>query len=277
MSKSLEMLSKQAKGALARGQYQDALKIYERALVFRADDPEIHYSIATIYFLVDDLEHAKAHFKVVTDRDPRRANAHINLGAVYHRLGQFEESKESLQRGLQLDPTRAEGYYNLAVVYKQLGHLDKAIEAYRAAVRLNPRMYEAFYNMGNIFLDQKQFSQAANQYRLALEIRPNCAKAKFALETAQVESLATTDKNPPLVEVQTPAGEAAEWDDIPSSGEAAFQMEEIPSSGTKTLQMAENPAESMPGAEPPPPNPARLIDPARVGENCAISIILLSK
>jgi Tfp pilus assembly protein PilF len=269
MSKHLDVLSKQAKGALARGQYQDALKIYQRALQIREDDPEIHYSIATIYFLVDDLQHAMEHFKSVTERDPRRANAHINLGAVYHRLGQFEESVESLQRGLQLDPNRAEGYYNLAVVYKQLGHVDKAMETYRAAVRLNPRMYEAFYNMGNILLDQKQFAQAANQYRLALEILPNCAKAKFALETAQLEALATPGEETQGEEIPAPGEETLKWEEIPDE-ETQLPAKEIPiaTKGIPTPDEAP-PRDASPAAAVVPaipPDPDRLLDPTRIGE-----------
>jgi tetratricopeptide (TPR) repeat protein len=221
MAISLEMLRKQAKEALARGQYQDALKLYERALLFRDDNPDIHYGIATIYFLMDDLEHAMEHFKSVINLDARRANAYINLGAVFHRMGQFDESVRSLKRGLQLDPNRAEGHYNLALVYKQLGEQDKAIESYCEAVRVNPRMYEALYNMGNIFLDKKEFNQAAELYRLALEIRPNCEKAKLALEAAQMEALP------------------------------------VP---------AEETSQGAPAVPLPPPDPDRLLDPARSGE-----------
>jgi tetratricopeptide (TPR) repeat protein len=181
----LENLRKQAQEAISKGQYQEARQIYQQALGYRSDSPEIHYGIATVCFLLGDSHSAVYHFKEVIRIDPLRAGAYINLGAVYNRLGQYEESLAILRRGIQLDTNRAEGYYNLALVYKQLGQLDMGINAYREAVRLNPRMYDAHYNLGNIFFEKGQLALAIAHYKQALEIRPNWEKGKKALETAQ--------------------------------------------------------------------------------------------
>jgi tetratricopeptide (TPR) repeat protein len=181
---TLELLRQQAHEALSRGQYQEARQIYQQALGYRTDSPEIHYGIATVCFLLGDLHSAVYHFKEVIRLDPLRAGAYINLGAVYNRLGQFEDSLATLRRGIQLDANRAEGYYNLGLVYRQLGQLEMAINAYREAVRLNPRMYDAHYNLGNIFFEKGQFGLAIAHYRSALDIRPSWEKGKNALESA---------------------------------------------------------------------------------------------
>jgi len=180
----LETLRKQAQEAIAKGQYQEARQIYQQALGYRSDSPEIHYGIATVCFLLGDAHSAVYHFKEVIRIDPLRAGAYINLGAVYNRLGQYEESLAILRRGIQLDTNRAEGYYNLALVYKQLGQTEMAINAYREAVRLNPRMYDAHYNLGNIFFEKGQLALAIAHYKQALEIRPNWEKGKNALEAS---------------------------------------------------------------------------------------------
>lgn len=189
-SDSLETLRQQAQEALARGQYQEARQIYQQALGYQSDSPDIHYGIATVCFLLGDLHSSVYHFKEVVRLDPLRAGAHINLGAVYNRLELFEEALATLQRGIKLDTNRAEGYYNLALVYKQLGQLDMAVNAYREAIRLNPRMYDAHYNLGNIFREKAQHSLAVAHYRHALEIRPKWEKGRLALEAAQAEQSA---------------------------------------------------------------------------------------
>src|SRR5262245_57609590 len=117
----LELLCKKAQEALAKGQYQEARQIYQQALGYRSDSPEIHYGIATACFMAGDLHSAVYHFKEVVRIDATRTGAYINLGAAYHRLGQLDEALATLRRGVQLDPTRGEGYYNLGLVYKQLG------------------------------------------------------------------------------------------------------------------------------------------------------------
>jgi Tfp pilus assembly protein PilF len=186
----LELLRQKAHEALSRGQHQEARQIYEQALGYNSESPDIHYGIATVCFLLSDLNSAVYHFKEVIGLDPLRAGAYINLGAVYNRLGQYEVSLTTLRRGIQLDSNRAEGYYNLALVHKQLGQLDMAINAYREAIRLNARMYDAHYNLGNIFLEKGQYALAIAHYRHALELRPDWEKGRVALEAVLAEQAA---------------------------------------------------------------------------------------
>ena len=186
----LDSLRKQAQEAVSKGQYQEARQIYQQALGYRSDSPEVHYGIATACFLLGDTHSAVYHFKEVIRIDPLRAGAYINLGAVYNRLGQYDESLAILRRGIQLDTNRAEGYYNLALVYKQLGQTDMAINAYREAVRLNPKMYDAHYNLGNIFFEKGQLALAIAHYKQAMEIRPNWEKGKTALDAAMAAQAA---------------------------------------------------------------------------------------
>lgn len=207
---SLELLRQQAQEALTRGQYQEARQIYQQALGYRSDSPEIHYGIATACFLLGDTHSSVYHFKEVIRLDPLRAGAYINLGAVYNRLGQLEEAMTTLRRGIQLDANRAEGYYNLALVYRQLGQVDMAVNAYREAVRLNSRMYDAHYNLGNIFLEKEQHALAIAHYKQALEIRPNWEKGRNALEAAQTAKAAHDSANAPAAAAPVEAAKPAE-------------------------------------------------------------------
>jgi Tfp pilus assembly protein PilF/exonuclease VII small subunit len=190
---SIESLCQKAQQALARGQYDEARQTYLQALGLKSDSPDVHYGLATVCFLLNDLTAAVHHFQEVTRLDPLRAGAFINLGAVYNRLDRLDEAIPVLRRGIQIDHNRAEGYYNLGVVYRRKGQPDLAIQAYREATRVNPRMADAYYNLGNLFLQQEQFSLAVNHYRHALELRPNWEKAERGLEQAEA-AMRTADK-----------------------------------------------------------------------------------
>ena len=145
----------------------------------------MHYGLATVCFLLNDLPSAAYHFKEVTRLDPLRAGAFINLGAVYNRLDLLEDAIPALRRGIQLDTSRAEGYYNLGLVYRRKGQLDQAIQAYREATRVNPRMNDAHYNLGNLYLEKGQQVLAIAHYKEALELRPNWEKALRGLDQAE--------------------------------------------------------------------------------------------
>lgn len=231
---SLESLCQKAQAALAQGQAQEALEHYQKALTLRADHPEAHYGLATVYFLLGDLAASVDHFREVTKLDPTKAGAFINLGAVYNRLERYEEAIAALRRGISLDHNRAEGYYNLGLVYRKLGQLDMAIQAYREATRVNPRMGDAHYNIANIYLERGQFKQAVTHYKQALEVRPNWEKAMRGLEHVQ-QILAEQEAGPGGGKPQKLAG-----------SDAGTQM-----GGSGTITLA---------------NPERLVDPQQHGE-----------
>lgn len=182
---NLESLCTKAQNALAQGNTDEALAFYQKALALRSDHPDAHYGLATVHFLLGDLNTSAHHFKEVTRLDPTKAGAYINLGAVYNRLERYDDAINVLRRGISLDHNRAEGYYNLGLVYRKLGQPDMAIQAYREATRVNPRMGDAHYNLANLFLERGQLPQAISHYKLALETRPNWEKALRGLEHAE--------------------------------------------------------------------------------------------
>jgi tetratricopeptide (TPR) repeat protein len=182
---SVDSLCHRAQQAVAKGENDAARKFYLQALGLKSDAPDVHYGLATVCFLLNDLASAAYHFKEVTRLDPLRAGAHINLGAVYNRMDLLDEAIPVLRRGIQLDHGRAEGFYNLGVVYRRKGQLDLAIQSYREAVRINPRMSDAYYNIGNIYLEKEQHGLALAHYKQALEVRPNWERARQGVEQCE--------------------------------------------------------------------------------------------
>ena len=182
---TIDSLRQDAQKALSQGNAPLARQRYQQAIAFDPDSPDLHYGLATAFFLLNDYSNALHHFKEVVRFDPARSGAYINMGAVYNRLEQYDDAVASLRKGIQLNPNRGEGYYNLGLVYRQLGQLDMAIQAYREATRVNPRMADAHYNIGNIYLEKGQHGMALAHYRQALDLRPNWEKAQRALEHVQ--------------------------------------------------------------------------------------------
>jgi Tfp pilus assembly protein PilF len=197
---SVESLCTKARQAVAQGNHDRARQLYLQALGLRADSPDVHYGLATVCFLLNDLPSAAHHFKEVTRLDPLRAGAFINLGAVYNRLDQLDEAIQALRRGIQLDTHRAEGFYNLGLAYRRKSQPDLAIQAYREAVRLNPRMADAHLNLANLYLEKEQYGLAMAHYKSALDVRPHWDKAENGLAQAEAGMAALEQaKAPPTV------------------------------------------------------------------------------
>jgi tetratricopeptide (TPR) repeat protein len=184
-AESVDTLCQRARHAIAQGKIEQARQVYLQALGLRSDAPDVHYGLATVCFLLNDLESAAYHFKEVTRLDPLRPGAHINLGAVYNRLEDYEQAIPALRRGIQLDPHRAEGYYNLGLVYRNTAQSHLAVQAYIEATRINPRMVDAHYNLANLYLEMSRYNLACNHYKKVLELRPKWDKALEGLAQAE--------------------------------------------------------------------------------------------
>src|SRR6266568_4373114 len=128
---TVESLCQQAQHAITVGDHEMARSCYQQAIGLRSDNPDAHYGMATVCFLLNELPNSAYHFKEVTRLDPLRAGAYINLGAVYNRLDQVDEAIQVLRRGIQLDTHRAEGYYNLGLAYRRKKQIELAIQAYQ--------------------------------------------------------------------------------------------------------------------------------------------------
>jgi len=190
---SIESLCQRARQAIAQGKIEQARQLYLQALGLKSDAPDVHYGLATVCFLLNDLDSAAYHFKEVTRLDPLRPGAHINLGAVYNRLEEYDEAVKALRRGIQIDPQRAEGYYNLGLVYRNKGEPNLAIQAYIEATRINARMVDAHYNLANLYLERERYNLALARYKQVLQLRPNWDKALHGLAQAEAALAAGDD------------------------------------------------------------------------------------
>jgi tetratricopeptide (TPR) repeat protein len=195
---NVEALCQEARQAIAQGKIEQAHDLYLQALDQNAELPDIHYGVATVCFMMNDLESAAYHFKEVIRLDPTRAGAFVNLGAVYNRMEQFDDAIQILRRSIQVDPKRAEGYYNLGLVYKKMGQGNLALQSYLEATRINPRMVDAQYNLANLYVELGRYNLAIVHYKQVLQLRPNWDKALAGLAQAEEAQNAQRQTDTPV-------------------------------------------------------------------------------
>ena len=71
-----EALCQRRRQSIAQGNIEEAREIYQQALAVKADAPDAHYGLATVCFLLNDLDSAAYHFKEVTRLDPLGRHPH---------------------------------------------------------------------------------------------------------------------------------------------------------------------------------------------------------
>ena len=126
-----------------RGQWQDALALFQEALII----------------------------------DDEFAEAYNNRGAVLLQRQGFGDAADDFRAALAIDPGFVNARYNLALTQLQLGDLDDAEFELRKLVAVNPSLAIARAELGCLLVHQGRRAAAHAQLRRAIELQSDLASA----------------------------------------------------------------------------------------------------
>jgi tetratricopeptide (TPR) repeat protein len=171
--------------ALARrGQIDDAIAHYKKALEIKPYYAEAHINLGNVLYARGQIDDAIAHYEKALEIKPYYAEAHINLGAAFAGRGQIDEAIAHYEKTLQINPDFAEVHINLGAAFAGRGQIDDAIAHYEKALEIKPYYAEAHNNLGVAFAGRGQIDDAIAHYEKALEIEPDNADAHYNLGVA---------------------------------------------------------------------------------------------
>jgi tetratricopeptide (TPR) repeat protein len=76
-----------------KGSYEEALRFIQRAAKLRADDPDVKYSLGTVYVSLGRMEDARPLLEAVVAAFPDHIQSHTQLAILFARLGLVAESQ----------------------------------------------------------------------------------------------------------------------------------------------------------------------------------------
>jgi tetratricopeptide (TPR) repeat protein len=130
---------------LKRGQVDDAISHYEKALNIRADNRETHYhlSVALLHASLGNalvqkgrLDEAQVQYRKAVELRDDFADAHSNLASLLARKGETAEAIAHYEKALALPPEDALSHIGLAKLLFDLGRRNEAVAHYRRALEL---------------------------------------------------------------------------------------------------------------------------------------------
>ena len=130
---------------LRRGQVDDAISHYEKALNIRPDERETHYhlsrallhaSLANALMKKGRLDEALDHYRKAVELRDDFADAHSNLASLLAKKGQTAEAIAHYEKAVALPPEDAFSHIGLARLLVQLGRKGEAMVHYDRALEL---------------------------------------------------------------------------------------------------------------------------------------------
>lgn len=154
------------------GNYDAAIRAYERALQLQPDFPEAHNRLGRILMQKGQFARAADEFReAIKQRGGAYPESQYNLGFVLQRQGDAANALAAYNDAINSrDGTYPDAYYQIGIILLNLRRLPEATDALRKAIEQNGgRDAEAYLALGTALARQKNYEEAEPAFRSAVE------------------------------------------------------------------------------------------------------------
>jgi len=183
-----------------KGNYDEAIKKYEKALEYRPKSTQIFYEISLSYFAKGDYKKSiKYADKVLKQKENHLLEAYITKGSSLDYLGKTKKSIKLFEKAIKQLKPHYLLHYNLSINYFKIQKLDKAEENLIKAIELNPDHTSSHYLLGGIqnMKGKKIPALLASYYFLFLEANSNRSPIALQILHKNLSGNVTKDKDKP--------------------------------------------------------------------------------
>lgn len=118
------------------GKLEEALVVFEDALFFSADHPDIYSDRGVLFIHLNDKEKAMADFNKAIDLQPEYSFRYSARAYAHEYFGDTEASVKDYEKAIELDPNDAVAYNNLGLMQEKLGYKQMAQTNFELADKL---------------------------------------------------------------------------------------------------------------------------------------------
>jgi DNA-directed RNA polymerase subunit alpha len=169
----------------SRGQYDDALKAFDKAEKAGYTASQVRLQRAGIYRLKGELGEARKVLNGLQELGSHSAEYHFQLASCFVTDGDQNSAVKHLERAVELDPGHTNALFQLAHANDLAGNDDEAIGYYERCLKHPPVHVGALINLGVLYEDHEKYDKAAECYRRVLAANPTDEEARLFYKDAQ--------------------------------------------------------------------------------------------
>ena len=188
------------KVALIQGDFKNAVRHLEAALVQQPNASTIQYNLGMAYRGLGDVASAQNFLARVPEgtrnqtpvvlRDPLLgqleqfrlgSRRYRDLATVALQQGRYEAALEDCRKAVEIAPNRPENRHLLARVLLRMGRLEEAADVFREVVRLSPEKVASHNSLASVLTSLGNLAEAESHLQTALRLDPRAAETHFNL------------------------------------------------------------------------------------------------
>ena len=171
--------------AVDQNRFDDALRLYNRAIALSANKPQIaamaHLKIGNSYMVQRKFENAVFGFERAIQLNPGYAEAYNNLGEALGELKQYPRAIEMFGKAAVLDPTLLKAKYNQAVSYDRMRNFRYSEFVFRNLIKSNPTYSLAYDGLAVTLSKAGRGKEAIAMHEKAIALAPSDPSYYFNL------------------------------------------------------------------------------------------------
>ncbi|HOW53478.1 MAG TPA: tetratricopeptide repeat protein [Syntrophorhabdaceae bacterium] len=120
----------------SQGNYEEALKDYDKAIRYNPKDPVAYAGRGYVYQKMGNHEKAIADYTRAIELDPADDELYLIRGLAYFLKGDNDRAITDYSKAIEVDPSNSDAYLNRAQSYELKGNKEQAVKDYQGAARL---------------------------------------------------------------------------------------------------------------------------------------------
>lgn len=180
-----------------KGEYEKAIKTYEKALKIDAKSALVNYEIAYSYFANREYKKAIKHTNVVlSQKKDYMIPAYLTKGSSLDLLGKTKKSIQVFEKAIKETEGHYLLYFNLALNYYNTNDLDNAEKNVIKAIEQNSNHTSSHLMLANIHNQRGNSVQTVLATYYSLFLEPNTSRSKMAFQILQENLAGNVSKDP---------------------------------------------------------------------------------
>ena len=174
----------------SRGDGDQAIAEYTKALALAPGATQLHLAIGTLYLSQREFQKALAAFQAELKNDAYSVAARARMGEAYHVIGNIAEAEGVLQQAIAINPAAAAPHKTLGRVYFKKREYQKSVEHLQLALRFGIKHDEdLYYHLGRAHRMLGNSEEAQKNLAIVSQIKESRRSiAQERLESSQERS-----------------------------------------------------------------------------------------
>lgn len=180
-----ELLYLEAGILLREKRFHESLKLLQRCLALRQDEPRVYMLIASNGLLLDRRDIAKPALRSAIQLAPSDVLPRFQLGGLYYTENQFRAAAEELHKAVKLKPDFMPSHLFLGAALEELEDREGALSSYRQAIELAERQRlrqeQPYLYLGRFLARLNRHDEGLPYLQKAVEVNPRSSEALYLI------------------------------------------------------------------------------------------------